>query len=57
MQSVERLMLETLFEAGEAWGRQNTYYDENDDEQKQTRDEARKVAVDEYIKLHAAAIL
>jgi hypothetical protein len=56
MQSAERLMLETLFEAGEAWGRQNPYYNENDDEQKQAHDEPRIVAVDEYLKLRATAM-
>ena len=56
MQSAERLMLETLFEAGEAWGRQNPYCDESDNEQKAARDEAMKVAVDEYLSLRATAI-
>jgi hypothetical protein len=51
MQSGERLTLETLFEAGEAWGRQNPYYDESDDEQKAAHDAAMRVAVDECLQL------
>ena len=49
----ETVLLRTLFEAGETWGRTHPLYNENDEQEKAEHDKEMQVAIDEFLQTRA----